>query len=230
MKIFFYCSYEHSLKGFFMTQLEGASLVPAKDIPNEVYEFFSYDRYQVLWRDQPSKEGWSRKHRGTEGSFFGIRNISGKNPENRGFVINLCVLASKEEESCLRRMALSVLGDLSGFERLLLSWMKVGGACSYELNAEAFYKWLDARTRCSQFVPLGMDRAAFKKLLPSLVRADEPKKEKDLLRLAVYTSSPDDIVGLMGDSRVWRSRLPNVIGTSEFTALFRGEKPLWEIK
>jgi len=230
MKIFFYCSYEHSQKGFFMTQVEGNTLIPAKNIPCEVSEFFSYDRYQVLWRDLPSAKGWSRRSRETEGSFLGIRNISGRNIENRKFVVNFCIIASKEEENRLRKAALTILGDYVKFEMQMLSWLKVGGECSYELNFTAFSKWLEDCSSNNQLVPVKMERSAFKKLLPLLTRSKAPSSEKELLRLAVYTSSRDDIIKLMGDKRIWRSRLENLIGTSEFSTLFKDNSPLWEIK
>ena len=36
MEVYFYCSYEHSQKGFFMTKLMDGQLVPAGSVPEKV--------------------------------------------------------------------------------------------------------------------------------------------------------------------------------------------------
>ncbi len=220
MRIYLYCTYEHSMKGFFMTRLDGQNLIPAReegDLPEMVDAFFFYDWYQVLWCDLPNGD-----------SFFGVRGLTGHMATGRGASANLVFLADPDEMTALRRIALTMLGDYPAFCSRFFLWMSVGGACSYQLDADAFYKWMEFCTACEKFrvlVPAG-DRV--RTLLPIMRRQKEPETEQDRMRIAVLSSPWEEARELLGDEEVWRDQPVSAITKAEFAELFVERAPVLE--
>ena len=142
MEVFFYCSYEHSQKGFFMTRLVNGQLQPVETVPENVEAFFSYDRFQVLWYDFCDEEVQTLWRPQPRGMFFGLRNLRGEMADGRRCTANLLLIADADEMTDLRRLALTILGDYPTFERQFTSWLRVGGH-SYELNTQAFCTWME---------------------------------------------------------------------------------------
>lgn len=228
MEVYFYCSYEHSQKGFFMTRLADGQLMPVEDIPQKVEEFFSYDRFQILWYDlceQETQKLWKPQ---PNGMFFGLRNLRGQMTDGRGCTANLLLFADSDEVAALRRIALSILGDYPAFERQFTGWLSVGG-CSYELNTQAFCAWMDACSEASQLERYADPKSKAANLLFWMQRVEEPHIELELLRLAVYTGSWKDVQSVMGQRVAWMVKHPCALSPEEFESIFVREAPLWEL-
>ena len=93
MDVYFYCSYEHSQKGFFMTQLVNRELRPVDAVPEIVESFFSYDRFQLLWHDLFVKEGQKLWKPQPNGMLFGLRNLRGEMADGRRCTANILLIA-----------------------------------------------------------------------------------------------------------------------------------------
>ena len=228
MEVYLYCSYEHSRTGFFMTHLKDNQLLPITDVPEIVGDFFSYDRFRVLWYDMCSedkKQFWKPK---PEGMFFGIRNIFGEMADGRKCTANLLIITNADEIPDLRRIALSVLGDYPAFEGQFSGWLRAGGS-SYELNIGAFSGWIDAYRKTDTLHRFISSKSRASNLLPWMQRAKDPYLETDLLRLAVYTSAWQDIQQTMGNGMAWRIKHPCALDVEEFENIFIREAPLWEL-
>lgn len=219
MDIYFYCSYEHSQKGFCMTKLEGNKLIQAGNIPTAVNEFFRYDKFAVLWRDFAD----------TDIMFFGLRGLSGINTEGRRFDINMAITAGKDEFVALRRVALDCLGNLSRFQKMICSLFFVGGPCSYTLKEDEFNEYIK---RCSRYTKINIINKQDKrivKILPHFLRTENSSKDTELLRFAVYTGSRNDVTEMMGGSWRWRFNYVFVMSYTEYMSLFMNNDMLWEL-
>ena len=144
MELYLYCSYEHSQRGFFLTRLQGSQLVPADWMegecpPDLVKEFFSYERFRILWRDF-SEEAESLLFPAPTHGMFGIRGLEGRISDRTGLV-NLAIVASVGEREQLKALALRILGDFDGFVKRLFACLSIGGKWGYQLDAEAFLQW-----------------------------------------------------------------------------------------
>lgn len=232
MKIYFYCSYEHSKRGFFLTRLEESGLVPTEEsppVPDVIREFFSYDRYSFLWRDlcPPVKRSWQRPQ--CTGSFCGVRDLRGFMADGRSGTVNLAFLAEPEEETLLRRTALAILGDYGGFRSKIFSWLSVGEPCGYRLAAPAFQDWLRRCGSAGQLRRLAAAEAPAARLLPSLRRTQPPRLERDTLRLAACTCPWEEIYEAMGSRPVWRLRPRSAMAREEFDEVF-SSGPVWTLE
>lgn len=228
MEVYFYCSYEHSQKGFFMTQLVNEQLQPVETVPENVEAFFSYDRFQVLWYDFCDKEVQTLWRPQPCGMFFGLRNLRGEMADGRRCTANMLLIADTEEMTELRRVALTILGDYPAFQRLFTGWLRVGGH-SYELNTQAFCTWMEDCTATTHLERYAPARSKASNLLFWMQRTDQPNLETDLLRLAVYTSSWRDLRQVMGSGVAWKLKHPCALSPDEFDVVFIGEAPLWEL-
>ena len=230
MEVYFYCTYEHSQKGFCLTRLQGKELVSASffDLPKVAEEFFSIDRFEVLWQDiAVPGTGWRKPE--AAGGFFGVRDLRGTMADGRNSTVNLAFYANKDEMEQLRLTALSVLGDYDAFRAKVLGWLRTGGPCGYQLDA-AFEQWLSACPKAGSLNRFISGQDPVSKLLPSLMRTQPPLLEPDLLRLAVSADSWKTLRETMAYAKIW-SYLPKPRGlmTPEaFTAAFTGRGPLWE--
>lgn len=228
MEVYFYCSYEHSQKGFFMTKLMDGQLVPAGSVPEKVEVFFSYDRFQALWYDLCTQENQKLFNPQPYGTFFGLRNLRGQMADGRGCTANMVIIADAYEMTALRRIALSVLGDYPAFERRLTSWLRVGGH-SYELNLEAFCGWMDSCAAASRLDRFADAKSQASNLLLWMQRAEAPRMETELLRLAVYTGSWKDVREVMGQGMAWKLKPSCALSPDEFEDIFVGGAPLWAL-
>lgn len=228
MEVYFYCSYEHSQKGFFMTRLVSGELLPAETVPENVEAFFSYDRFQALWYDVCSQQEQKLWKPQPDGMFFGLRNLRGEMADGRRCTANLLLIADGEETTSLRRIALTVLGDYPAFQRQLTGWLRVGGH-SYELNIQAFSQWMETCSHYGRLERLVQPETRAASLLAWMQRVEEPKLETDLLRLAVYTSGWKDIQQVMGKGIAWKLKHPCALTPEEFETVFIREAPLWEL-
>lgn len=228
MEVYFYCSYEHSQKGFFMTRLVEGQLLPVETVPEKVEEFFSYDRFQVLWYDLCEREEQKLWKPQPNGAFFGLRNLRGEMADGRRCTANLLLIADTDEMTDLRRVALSVLGDYPEFERQFTGWLRVGGQ-SYELNTEAFSRWMASCTQAGHLERFAGPKSKASDLLFWMQRVEEPRIETELLRLAVYTSGWKDVQQVMGQGMAWKLKHPCALTPEEFENVFVREAPLWEL-
>lgn len=241
MQIYFYCSYAHSSRGFFMTRLDGRRLAAQEEaaLPELVSDFFSYARFRFLWRElgecaavQPQAEPGkcaavqSQTEPGAirTGAFLGIRELHGTLRDGRSAVMNLAILGGADEITVIRRTALTMLSGYDAFETRMIGLMSVGGPCGYEIDLQAFRAWMDAcaensvlkRTAGSQ-VPAG--------LLPHLTK--EPQTEPDLIRLAACCYDWERLRRYFGDGPEWQERPAGVYSLSAFDRIFRGKKRPW---
>lgn len=228
MEVYFYCSYEHSQKGFFMTRLVNGQLQPVEEIPEKAENFFSYDRFQVLWYDCCDEEEQKLWKPQPQGMFFGLRSLRGEMADGRRCTANMLMIADVEEITDLRRIALSVLGDYPAFERMFTSWLRVGGL-SYELNTEEFSKWMETSAEADCLNRFAEPKSKASNLLFWMQRVEDPRVETELLRLAVYTSSWKDVQSVMGQGLAWRLKHPCALTPEEFENVFIREAPLWEL-
>ena len=234
MDIYFYCSYEHSRTGFFMTKLEREALIPAvrpgHTPPEAVRSFFSYDRFLLLWRDLCGQEPLPRRGIQISGSFFGLRSLTGVMSDGRSGVINLAFLAQPgEDAAALRRAALTILGDYDRFVRELFSMLRAGGDCGYELDTAAFGRWLDICRSARTLRPVCPRGKKALELLPRAVSREMPKRQTDLLHLAVCACLWEEVRGTLGDSLLWHFKPRCVLTPDQFSNTFQGGGALWEL-
>ena len=234
MDAYFYCSYEHSRTGFFHTRLAGDELLPVEGghagLPPALGDFFSYDRFLLLWRElsDPVDRPWRRPE--PTASLFGLRELKGSFADGRSGTVNLAFYASKGEDAALRRTALTILGDFDGFREMLFGWLRVGGPCGYQLDGAAFNGWLErcaAGSRLRVLTPEGDPAAA---LLPYLRRRQPPRLERDLLHLAVCTGSWEQVSATMGDRLNWRWKPRCALSEEQFYQAFTGRGPVWTLE
>lgn len=228
MEVYFYCSYEHSQKGFTLTRLEGNALVPVAfhDLPKIAENFFSIDQFLVLWRDLCAEDAkWINPE--VSGGFFGLRGLRGNMSDGRESSVNLAFYADREELPLLRKTALTILGDFDAFRAMVFAWLSVGGPCSYQLDCSALHAWLSHCGEITKLQRLVAETDAAVQLLPWMQRQQPPVTERELLRLGVCTCDWKEIGKTMGHKWVWIAKPRNVLTTSEFDAAFKGRGKLW---
>lgn len=227
MEVYFYCSYEHSQKGFFMTRLVNGQLTPAQTVPDKVREFFSYDRFQVLWYDSCESKDRKLWKPQPDGMFFGLRNLRGEMADGRRCTANMLLIAPGDEMTELRPVALAILGDYPKFQRQFTGWLSVGGD-SYELDTEAFGRWMKGCRQALRMDGVTQTKSKVTELLFRMARTEQPRLETDLLRLAVYTSGWKDLQQVMGRGVAWKIKHPCALTPDAFEKLFITEAPLWQ--
>ncbi|MBQ4528730.1 MAG: hypothetical protein II998_11745 [Clostridia bacterium] len=223
MEFYFYCSYENSLRGFFPTYYNGQSLVPADGsvqvkMPEPVYDFFSYDRFKILWREFPTDN--NRVLFPEPGySFFGIRGIncilSGKNG-----VINFAVIANEDEAAKLTNFAASVMIFYNDFIHGLPSFLSVGGDCGYDISAESFNSYILSMCADKDWKSLPSNDPAVKFIKDVCRRSGGIFTAKDLIRFAVATDDWNNISPSFGNGFIWRKKPKSVISVSDFEKIF----------
>lgn len=228
MEIYFYCSYENSSTGFFLTRLENEQLVAAdfSSLPPVVEEFFSYDRFRFLWRDLCHELEKTLEQPEITGSFCGIREMKGNMRNGRSGTVNMAIYANANELTLMRRVVLSILGDFDAFREMLFQWLSAGGDCSYQLDGAAFRRWLEECSSHTHLRPVSKQSVAAG-LLPSLQRNTPPRLERDLFRLAVCTRSWKELSETMGSRLMWGLKPRCVLMEQEFTKAFNGRDPVW---
>ncbi len=231
MEIYFYCSYEHSRTGFFLTRFENEQLaaVDFSTLPPVVEEFFSYDRFRFLWRDLCSELEKPLDQPEIIGSFCGIREMKGIMRDGRSGTVNMAIYANMHELTLMRRVVLSILGDIDTFRETLFQWLSVGGECSYCLDGAAFQHWMDACGSCTHLRPVSKQSAAAG-LLPNLQRNTAPRLERDLLRMAVCIRSWKELYETMGSRLMWGLKPRCVLTEQEFAKVFSGHGPVWTME
>lgn len=232
MEVYFYCSYERSLNGFFHTRLQNGALRPVEGghegLPAALGAFFSYDRFSILWRElgRPVEKPWRKPV--VYAGMFGVREITGRFADGRNGVINLAFYAEPEEISSLRRIALTVLGDYPAFCSRILSWMQIGGPCGYQLNADAFSEWM---RRCAENDKLRLHVPAESPALKRLpcIQRQENRIERDLLKFAVCTGNWKEIAESFGNRINWHIQPRCVATPGIFQKEFIDCAPLWDL-
>lgn len=229
MQCYFYCTYQHSPTGFFLSRLDGETLSPVKGGgPLTVREFFSYDRFRFLWRDfgRPAEYALGRPHR--TGGFCGVRKLEGTLSDGRGSTANLIFLAPKAELPLLRKVALTILGDMDAFRTRLFSLLSVGGPCGYELNASAFRQWVADCGKAGNPQPRPDSAIWESRLFDKLCQDAPPRWERDFLRLACCTCKWSEVYHTMGNPLIWRIKPSRVLSEEEFSACF-GRGAVWRM-
>lgn len=234
MDSYFYCTYEHAKDGFVHARLEGEHLQPVAGghlgLPESLRDFFSYDRFLLLWRElaPPVARPWH--HPQPHAAFFGLRDLRGVMPDGRGVTVNWALYATESEIVQLRRAALSVLGDFDAFQAKLFIWLSVGGPCGYSLDGAAYLSWLESCVECSRLRLLIPQKDPVRSLLPYLQQTQPPHLERDLLHLAVSTVGWKELSQSL-DSSVRRQFNPHcVLSKNTFQTLFSGRGPIWQLE
>ncbi|MBE6982124.1 MAG: hypothetical protein E7437_07390 [Ruminococcaceae bacterium] len=230
MQVYFYCSYEQSQTGFYLTKLQGRELVAhdASELPRQVNAFFYMDRFQLLWMDIPKEGDFWFKPRVT-GSMLGIRNIRGLFAGERKGYANLCFYAAQEEIQLLKRVALCVLQDINRFRTMVLNCLSIGGPCGYQLDGEQFCSWLEQSMACTKMRLTIPREDPVMKILPAMQRTDAPVVETEILRLAVVNTAWKDVRDSLGRKLLWRRQPENALTGMDFERLFSGRGMLWEM-
>ncbi len=222
MDIYFYCTYEHSASGFFPALLTETGLMPADGsqgvtLPQPVWEFFSFDRFKILWREYPEDDS-IRFFPAPAYGMFGIRRIEGNFGDRHG-VVNIVVTADREELQELEDMAVAVINDFTGFSSMLLGCMSIGGSCGYSIDAAWFSDCM--RRVCTEIDYKEMSAYKGGKMLLNILKRDNGiLTQRDLLRFAVSSEPWKNIRQYMGNALIWKKRPKNVITLEEFEKKF----------
>ncbi len=221
MDIYFYCTYENSARGFFPSCLTENGLIPADgsmgvNLPADVWDFFSYDRFKVLWREYPLKSGALFPE--PCGGILGIRRIEASFGGRRG-IVNIVFRAGSDECGDLENVAAFVLGRYTEFCRMLSACMTVGGSFGYGIDVSRFLNYMTAGSERIDFKLLSSS-AGGKMIAKILKRENGILNEKDLLRFAVTAESWQDLSRYFGEGRVWRKQPKYVITLTEFEKKF----------
>lgn len=211
MQIYLYCSYTNARRGFFLTRLEGDGLIKA-DLsstadPGErlADRFLSYDIFRVLWMEYP-EEGRTL-FPSPIGGFLGLRGIKGHFSQRDG-VINMVLLAGREELETLENTASFILSDLDSFTRRICACLSVGGPWGYQADGSGLSSLIEEAGHTSGTLPPGA----------------QPRKEarsvRDLLRFAVCTSTWEQAAEQLGGGLIWHLQPRQALDREEFTRLY----------
>ena len=223
MVFYFYCSYENSIKGFFPTIFDGQRLVAADgsngiNLPEDVYDFFSYDRFTILWREYPTEKN-KLLFPEPGSAIFGIRSIncmmSGKKA-----VINLAVKAGENELTELTALASSVLLYYRDFTVALPRLISVGGDCGYEISGDQFMQYISSLCADKDWRSMPDSDPKIKFVKDICKRSEGIITQKDLIRFAVRTDSWHAVSGNMGTGFIWKKCPKNVVTVSDFEKIF----------
>lgn len=212
-----------------MTELKGEELVPADSLVPKAEEFFSFDRYKLLWCDTCSNGEIKKSKPSADGAFFGMRNIYGTKGDGRYFIINTAFVAEEREMPSIQRLALHVLSDPAEFERMLLSLFSIGGPCGYNVKAAELISFLDSFNEPKHFTRLSKKNSRIDRMLTYMQRKDPPANNAELLRMAVYTADKNDAKREFGGGLSWIAGHPCNISESEYKEIFIESAPHWEL-
>ena len=220
MKLYLYCSYTHSKRGFVLTQLvndelEPVSLAGSED-PGEklVNAFFSYDAFRILWTEYPEEKSLPVLPR-TKGCLFGIRGLRGP-LEDRTGIINFALLADPEEMEEMNRIASGIVANPESFVLAICSCLSIGGPSGYKADGSAIWE-----------------------VLKSIQQAPEPNMEEEpgsfrsvaysvrnMLKLAVYIGSWEQAAEYLHPQWIWKICPKQAISQEAFAQLYG--KDLWQ--
>ena len=258
MEIYLYCTYAGSRNGYVLTKLHDGCLVRAEQIvPAMVGDFFSYDRFRVLWMEGRSiprlaekAQRWMERSEqdeniprlaekaetGTKTLFFGARGLRGSMPGGRSVTSNIALLAEEGEEHCVRQAALAVIGDWNRFEKILSGMLSVGGDAGYELDSGAFFQWMQdcpsagaLQRRCGMFsLPAHVLSGAVKAERAGIKGVPKISAVRNPVKFAVCTCSWENARSILGDAAGAGEKPGCVIDSRRFTQEFAEKAPLWE--
>lgn len=227
MKVYFYCSYEHSKRGFFPVVAEladrddcrifAADGIHGEEMPVEVNDFFSYDRFRILWRDYGGKEdGIFRPS--PEKTLFGIRDLTGK-VSDRSVIINLAFFSEmpdKEGVITVKDAVYAVMNAYSEFVKKIFEWFTIGGEHGYEIDCSGMYEWLLKKKKT---VEKKKDERKLADYTEGITWT-----ERNLLHFAVIKTGWQEIASCMGNKLLWKVKPARVIEEEEFEReINRGE-------
>lgn len=210
MKIYLYCSYTHSKRGFVLSQLAGNELAAVNlsgsgDTGERlVNQFFSYDAFRILWQDYPGEKSFPVFPR-VEGSLFGIRGLRGS-LEDRTGVVNFALLADREETEELNAIASGILTNPEAFALEICRCLSIGGPCGYKADGEALQALL--KNFRGKLKPEG--ETNFGRLVCSV---------RDLLKFAVYIGSWEQAAEYLYPRWIWKLCPKQAISQEEYAQL-----------
>lgn len=216
MKIYLYCSYTHSKRGFVLSQLIGNDLaavsLSAAEDPGEILvnHFFTYDTFRVLWQEYPEEKSLPILPK-TGGAMFGIRGLQGP-LEDRTAIVNFAILADKEETESLDRIAAGILRNPEDFALGICRCLSIGGPCGYQADGEALKELLkviqENHTHRQEDAKIPIARSV-----------------RDMLKLAVYIGSWEQAAENLHPRWIWKI-CPKQALSQEAFAQLRG-KDIW---
>lgn len=225
MEFYFYCSYEHSVRGFFPVCVQEDKILPCDgsagvSLPSQVWDFFSYDRFKLLWREYPSENG-GKLFPEPEKSLFGIRVLHGNMGTKKG-IVNFAVMAEEDELARMEKLATAILFRYDEFVSMLFSFLSVGGEYGYCIDIKRFFAYIEEIEQN----PLP-DDVSDKKERINYVKTIKNRTgiltERDLLRFGVRTDAWKSIAQAMGDKLLWSFCPKTVIDTKKFDSIFNQE-------
>lgn len=211
MKIYFYCNYSNSRRGFYLTKLcdNGLEAVSLSDSDNEcemlLDRFFSYDCFRVLWIDIP-KDEMVLFNPEAKAAVFGIKGFTGEISDRKGY-LNLAFLADENELLVFEKLAKGILSDINGFAKGVFDCLSVGGKNSYELDTERFMALID-KTEKEEALNL-----------PAVIKSS-CHTQRDMLKLGVFRDSWEYALRIIGSPWYWKIRPKQAIEENQFNELF----------
>lgn len=211
MEIYFYCTYQHSVKGFFTTKLSETGLEPvslsASDKKQDLFldRFFSYDSFKVLWCDVPTDDSTTFKVK-PEFSVFGLKKFTGT-MSDRKWYFNFAIIADKSEIPTLDKIAFGVLKDINGFVRETIECLSVGEKGRYEIDVQKFKKLLYEKASEQEKIP-------FVSFYPTY------RTIRDTLKFCVLTNSWELISDFFGKSFLWKIKPKQAIELEQYEEHF----------
>lgn len=216
MKIYLYCSYTHSKRGFVLSQLIGNDLVAVNlsdaEDPGEVLvnHFFNYDMFRVLWLGYPEENSLPILPK-AGGAMFGIRGLQGPLDDRTGS-INFALLANKEDMESLNRIATGILENPEGFAMGICRCLSIGGPCGYKADGEALKELM-------KVIQENHTHQQENSKIP-IVRS-----VRDMLKLAVYIGSWERAAEYLHPNWIWKICPKHALSQEEFAQLLG--KDIW---
>lgn len=221
MKLYLYCSYANSRRGFVLAELQEKELAPVSlsgsEDPGEqiVDRFFTYDAFRILWQEFPKSSGIPVFPQ-SGGGMFGIRGLRGTISDRAG-VVNFALLADKEERERLEGLALGILSDPEGFALSLCGCLSIGGPCGYQAEGARLWELLDSIH--PEAVPERLQ--AYRDGLGQRMYT-----VREMLRLAVYVGSWEQAAQYLYPQWIWKARPKQAFSQEEIAVLLG--KNLWQ--
>lgn len=221
MKLYLYCSYANSKRGFVLTVLQETELAPVilsgSEDPGEqmVDRFFTYDAFRILWQEFPKNNSLPVFPQ-SGGGMFGIRGLHGTISDRAG-VVNFALLADQGEQERLEALALGILADPEGFALALCGCLSIGGPCGYHAEGPRLWELLDSIQ--PEAVPERL--LAYRNGLGQRMYT-----VREMLRLAVYVGSWEQAAQYLYPHWIWKARPKQAFSLDEIDSLLG--KNLWQ--